>query len=300
MNKLIQTVIFLAIVAYLLKGVDVSKIDFAIFSFWGVFWTTISIVISQIVLSFRWMAMSGLNLKISLETIIVSSTLNMLLPARLGELSKAFYLKKFYGYSYHKSVSIIFIERFFDVIVLFLLMCLWVYCYFSNEIVKNSVIVLSASIFLIIIFFNSKRVLNMIKKIPVRIVKIYGQKIYKNINRLLKTPYTAFFYTILLWFFYLVSNIIFFKYSVDFNLDFKDILELFIFSTIALSVPLTPAGVGTFEGAIVVFLTKYGVDKTDALISATLYHILIFGIDLIMFYIFLVAKDIKIKDLVKK
>ena len=37
---------------------------------------------------------------------IVSTALNVLLPAKLGELSKAVYLKKFYNYSYHKAVSI--------------------------------------------------------------------------------------------------------------------------------------------------------------------------------------------------
>ena len=290
----------LAILAYLLYGFDISKINFSIFSFKGIILTTISLFFSQVLLAFRWMAMSTLSFKISLETIIVSSMLNIILPARLGEFSKAFYLKKFYDYNYHKTLSIIFIERFFDIIVLLLIMFLWAYLFFSDYNIKVSIIVLSLLIVMTIVFFNSKLILRLLKKIPFQFVRVYSQKIYKNINKLLKTPYTILFYTLIIWLFYLISYIFFFMYSVDFSLNYQDILELFIFSTIALSLPLTPAGIGTFEGAIVLFLTHHGINKENALISATLYHIIIFAVDFAMFYIFLILKNIKFKELVQK
>ena len=273
MNKILQISILVFIFFYLFYGIDISKVDFTIFSPLGLFLTFLSLLVSQLVLSIRWMKMSDLSFGISFETISISSALNMLLPARLGEVSKALYLKKFYNYNYHKSISIIFIERFFDVIVLFLLMCLWIYNYFSNSVLKGSVLTLAIVIFTIILFFNSKKILKLIKKIPLRHIRIYAQKIYKNINKLLKIPYSIFVWTTVIWFLYLLSYMTFFMYSVDFNLTLKDILELFIFSTIALSIPLTPAGVGTFESAIVFFLSHHGIDKTDALISATVYHI---------------------------
>jgi len=300
MNKIIQTAVLILMCLYLFYGINIDKIDFSIFSIWGIFLTFLSILASQVLLAVRWRVMSNLSFSVSFETIIVSSALNMILPARLGELSKAFYLKKFYNYSYHKTISILFIERFFDIVVLFLLMCLWVYNYFSNETVKISIISLSIVILMIVLFFNSKTMLKFLKKIPLQLPRVYAQKIYKNINRLLKTPYFALFYTIVLWFLYLLSNMLFFIYSVDFGLTFSDVLELFIFSTIALSIPLTPAGIGTFEGAIVLFLSHHGVNKEDALISATIYHILIFVVDFALLYLFLLFKNIKFGDLVKK
>lgn len=299
-SKLYQTLILLAILAYLLYGFDISKINFSIFKISGIFLTTISLFLSQVLLAFRWMAMSNLNFKISLETIIVSSVLNIILPARLGELSKAFYLKKFYGYNYHKTLSIIFIERFFDIIMLLLIMFLWAYLFFADRNVKISIILLSSVIVMVIIFFNSDFILRLLKKIPFQFIRVYSQKIYKNINKLLKTPYMILFYTLIIWLFYLISYMFFFIYSVNFHLNYQDILELFIFSTIALSLPLTPAGIGTFEGAIVLFLTHHGINKENALISATLYHIIIFAVDFAMFYIFLIIKNIKFKELVQK
>ena len=300
MNRIIQTTVLIFIGLYLFYGIDIDKIDFSIFSIWGVFLTFLSILISQIVLAVRWMGMSNLSFGISFETIIVSSALNMILPARLGELSKAFYLKKFYSYSYHKTIAIVFIERFFDVIVLFLLMCLWAYSYFSNSIMKTSIASMAFVIVAIILFFNSKKMLKYLKKIPIQLLRIYTQKIYKNINRLLKTPYFTLFNTVILWSIYFSSNVLFFIYGVDFNLTIKDILELFIFSTIALSIPLAPAGIGTFEGVIVFFLNHHGVNKEDALISATIYHILIFVVDFALLYLFLLVKDVQFKDLVKR
>jgi len=300
MNRVVKILILVLIIFYLFYGIDISKIDFTIFSSFGLFLTCISILISQLILSLRWMKMSSLSFIVSFETISISSTLNMILPARLGEISKAIYLKKFYNYNYHKSISIIFMERFFDVIVLFLLMCLWAYNYFSNTTLNISMLILAAVIFIVILFFKSKKILKLIKKIPSKYIRVYVQKIYKNINGLLKNPYSMLTYTLVLWFLYLLSAIVFFMYSVDFNLTLKDILELFIFSTIALSLPLTPAGVGTFESAIVFFLSHHGVDKIDALISATVYHILIFAVNFILFYFVLFTKKLTLKDLIKR
>jgi len=299
-NKTIQFLIIAILSVYLFYGIDIKEIDFRIFNIWGVVLTILALSISQILLAVRWIVMSKLSFKISLETIVVSSALNMLLPARLGEASKAFYLKKFYNFNYHKTISIIFIERFFDIVMLFLLMCFSAYLYFTNDTLKNSIIFFSILILLVIVFFNSKKAYTLIKKIPVKFARVYTQKIYKNINRLLKNPYQTLFITLLIWLFYLISNTLFFRYGVSYHLSFQDSLELFIFFTIALSIPLTPAGIGTFEGAIVLFLTHHGVNKTDALISATLYHLLIFGVDFVMLYIFLITKNIKLKELIKK
>lgn len=298
-NKLAQLVLLFAIVIYLFYGFDIKKIDFSIFSPFWILITLFSLFIGQIILTLRWMKISNMPFKVSFETIIVSSALNMILPTRLGEFSKVIYLKKFYNYNYHKTLSIIFIEKFYDIVMLFLLTCYMTYSYFSNNTIKNSIIILSFFIIITILFFNSKTVLKILKKIPIQFIRVYGQKIYININKMLKTPVYAFFYSIVLWIFYFLSFFFFFKYAVDFGLNFKNVLELFIFSTIALSIPIAPAGLGTFEGAIVLYLNSHGVDKESALLSATFYHILLFAVDFLLLYLFLSIKKIRLKDLIK-
>lgn len=299
MNKIIQTVVLFAIAVYLFHGFNLTGIDFGEFSFFWVFATVFALLINDVMLSIRWMGMTALSFKISFETIIVSSALNMILPARLGELSKALYLKKFYKYNYHKTMSVMFVERFFDIVILFLLLCFWAYFYFTNDAVKYSIIGLLVFIAAIVLLFKSKKILPLLKQIPLQRLRIYSQKIYKHINYLFVNSGYIFLYTFLVWFSYFLTNVIFYKYAVHFGLGLKDIMELFIFSTIALAVPLTPAGIGTYEGAVVLFLIHHGVDKENALIAAMIYHLLLFVVDFVLLYIFLLVKNIKFKELVK-
>ncbi len=299
MNKIFQITVLSAISIYIFHGFDFSGINFKDFSFFWIFITVFVILISDMMLSLRWAQMSALSFKISLETIIVSSALNMILPARLGELSKALYLKKFYKYNYHKTVSVIFVERFFDAIVLFLLLCLWAYYYFTNDVVKYSIAGLLFLIIFIVLLFKYKKILLLLKKIPFQRLRIYSQKIYKHISYLFTNPSYIFVYTLFVWFSYFMETLFFYKYAVHFGLNLQDIIELFIFSTIALALPLTPAGIGTYEGAVVLLLHHHGVSKEDALVAAMIYHFLLFFVDFVLLYIFLLVKNIKFKELIK-
>jgi glycosyltransferase 2 family protein len=299
MNKLIQIVVLSAIAVYLFHGFRFDNIDISKFSFLWIVITFITMIVGDVALSMRWAKMTHLSLKVSLETIIVSSALNMILPARLGELSKALYLKKFYSYSYHKTFAVLFVERFFDLAVLFIFLCLWAYYYFVNDIVRYSIAGLIVFIVLVIALFRYKKILRLLKKIPFKRVRIYSQKIYKNINSLFTNPLLIFFYTLVVWIVYFITNLFFYKYVVHFGLNFQEITELFIFATIALAIPLAPAGIGTYEGAIVLFLSHHGVSKTDALVAAMIYHLLLFVMDFVLLYIFLLVKNIKFKELTK-
>jgi len=297
-NKIIQTVIIGAIFIYILYGFDIDKIDMSIISWVGVFLASFVLFLGQLALSWRWKKMSKTSFKISYETITVSTALNMILPAKLGELSKALYMKNFYKYSFHKGLSLVFVERFFDIIVLFLLMSFWAYLYFSSPAIKNGIVSLSIFIVLTIFFFKSKKILLLLKKIPFRFLRIYSQKIYKQVNSILKEPFSIFNITILTWVIYFLALYAFFTYAVDFHLEFQNVLELFLFSTIAFAVPLTPAGVGTFEAVVILFLQTHGVGKEDAFVASTVYHLLMFFVYLALLLLLMYTKNIKVQDII--
>ncbi|MDD2904684.1 MAG: lysylphosphatidylglycerol synthase transmembrane domain-containing protein [Sulfurimonas sp.] len=298
-SKVIQILFLLLIVFYIIHDFNVEKINLSIVSWCGVMLTSFVVFLGQLALSLRWMKMSKISFKISYETITVSTALNMILPAKLGELSKALYMKKFYKYSFHRGISLVFVERFFDIIILFLLMCFWAYLYFSSPAIKNGIIGLSILIIFIIIFFKSRRILLFLKKIPFRFLRIYSQKIYNNVNKILREPFSVFSLTLLVWLIYFLASFVFFSYAVNFGLNFENILELFIFSTIAFAIPLTPAGVGTFQAVVMLFLENHGVGKEDAFVSATIYHIVMFAVYFLLLVIFLYKKDMKLKDIIK-
>jgi len=288
--KLIKLTLLTFIFIYLFYGFDFNNIDFSKLPFWGIIITMFILFMGQIVLSIRFKTIINSKFIPAYETIVVSNFLNMILPARLGEVSKAVYLKKFYNYDYNKSISAIFIERFFDVIILFFIVILWAYLYFSNQIIHNSIIILSILIIGIILFFNSKLILNLIKKLPFK----FAELIYKNIQLLFGKSHIILIWSFILWIVYLMSYWSFFLFL---DLNINQIIELFIFSTIALAIPLAPAGIGTFEGVIVFYLSNYGINKEDALLFASVYHFLIFLVDFLLFYSFLWNKNLTLSQL---
>ena len=95
MSKLLHILFLALVLLYLFYNIDFKDVNFNIFSYFGLLGTFIVIFIGQVIVALRWMQMSKLSFKISFETMIVSTALNVLLPAKLGELSKAVYLKKF-------------------------------------------------------------------------------------------------------------------------------------------------------------------------------------------------------------
>jgi uncharacterized membrane protein YbhN (UPF0104 family) len=287
-TKIIKTVLLAAIIFYIFYGFDFSKIDLSVISPTTVLLSSFVLFLGQIILSIRFMYIIDSKFLPALETIVVSNALNMILPARLGEAAKAVYLKKFYNYPYNVGISAVFIERFFDVIMLFLIIIGWIYFFVTEEYVKKSAIILFFFIILVLVFFNTGFMRSLVEKIPFEYPKI----VYKNINSMFKKSPVLIFWSIVLWGSYLLSYYIFFD-----MLGFKEVVELFIVSTVALMIPLAPAGLGTFEGVVVFYLHKYGISKEDALLLASTYHFLLFAVDMIMFAVFLLLKDIKFSEL---
>jgi len=286
--KIFKSVLLLLILGYIFYGFNLDKLDFSKINIFYAFLTMLILFFGQLILSVRFMKILDLEFKPAYETIVISNALDTLLPARIGELIKPVYLKKFYNYSYDKGVSALFIERFSDVIMLFFIVIIWAYFYFNDPLIQKTMLILGGFIFIVLLFFNSKFILNLLNRFT------FISQTYKNINLLLKKFHIILFWSVVLWLIYLVSYETFFS---QLNLNLTQLIELFIFSTIALSIPLAPAGAGTFEGAIVFYLSHYGISKEEALLFATIYHILIVVVDLLMFYTLLFTKNLTLKEL---
>ena len=298
MNRLIQIIIILLSFFYLLNNFNISNINWELFNIYGLIAVFFLIILGQFILSFRFLKITNISFIASLETITISSFLNMILPAKLGEITKIVYLKKFYRISVNKITAGLFIERFFDIIILTFLMLIFFYFYFQNEILKISILVLLILILLTISFFKFNFFKQMLKKIPIKFIRVYSQKIYINIHKSLKNPYNIILWSIILWSSYFLSIMCFFTYAVDFKLNISQVLELFLFSSIVLSLSITPGSIATYEAAIVFILNKYGIDKENALIAAILYHFILYLVDFLFFSIFLFFKNISIKDII--
>ena len=299
MNRLFQLGIIIVSLIYLFYHFNFSKINWDLFNVYGLIITFVVILLGQIILSIRWQKIMNISFKIAFETIIISSFLNMILPAKLGEITKIAYLKKTYYIPINKITAALFVERFFDIIILSILMLIFFYLYFQNGNIKSFIIILIILIMFIGIFFKVTFFKKFLKKIPIKFIRVYSQKIYFNINKTLKSPNLIILYTLILWSIYFFSNVVFFMYGVKFQLNLSQIFELFLFSTIVLSISITPGSIATYEAAIVFILGKYGIDKENALIAAVLYHSFLYLVDFLLFGLLLLVKDFKLKNIIR-
>jgi len=303
-KKTLQFTFFIAIFWYLIRDIKIEKLFTVVesYSILGVFTTLFLIGFAYLILGYRWYLMTDkkCTLSSSSEAVIITGFLNMILPAKIGEISKILYLKRYYNYNINSSLALLFIERLFDSIILVLFLVVVNIFYIENREIQFILIILS---FLIVIFFillKRDTLFRFFKYIPFRLLSIFGRKIIRNINRQFRGDMLTgtILSTIALWIIYFLTYLIFFGFTINFDLTFYEVFIFFIISTIALAIPLTPGGVGTFQASIVFVGDMMGINKEDSLVAGIIMYLLIILADIILFYYVLIKKDIKIKDLV--
>ncbi len=271
LGKVIQLVFIAAILFYLFKGIDFHRLFGTLmhYSFSYIFLTLFLIFLSYVALSFRWNYLMGGDLGIvpSFETAVVADFLNIVLPARIGDLAKVFYLKNYYRRETHNVFSVLFIERFLDINVLFLFTILISLVYVKNEKIKTALILLFSLIVSFIFLIKTPISKKLLRLIPFVKLREYGLKVVRGIDERLTLSSLGFsmLYTAFLWTTYFLKNILFFKYAVHFDLSLFQLFILFALSTISFVLPVTPGGVGTYQASIVFVAGIYGIPKEDAL-----------------------------------
>ncbi len=300
MKKFLQLVIIVGILIYLFKDIRFEQLYVAIKSYSFVF-SLITILIifgSYIVLALRWNYLTGGTLGFfgSFETVVVADFLNIVLPARIGDLSKVFYLKKYYKRETHDTLSALFVERFLDITVLLLFAIIISFIYTQNQKLKTALFVLLLFVcgFLLIIKTDLSDIL--LKLIPIAKVRNYSFKVIRGINERLGLSSfgISLLYTGALWITYFLKNVTFFKYAAGFHLNLFKIFILFAVSTVSFTIPVTPGGLGTYQASVVFVATLYGVEKEEALLSGILLQFLQILVTSLLFGIIFLKRDISI------
>ncbi len=297
-NKALKTIVILALLYWIFKDVDFDLLakSFKKLDPLGIALTFLMVFISDLIISWRWYYLSRFRHSFlsSLEANMLAFFLNIFAPAKLGDLSKIYYMKMKEGHDIKESSAIFVLERLFDVIVLGIILL------FSTLVIlpdRNNLVAVVALILLVSIFISllihpkwMKRALGLV---PFRKVRIVLYQIFKLVNTQLtsKRAVTIFILTLFVWLGYYLNNFIFFLCATDFHLS---LWQIFLASTLAFAVsaiPLTPGGIGTFQAAFILVLGWYGISKEDALAASLVLQILyILPATLFSLYLFL-TKD---------
>jgi uncharacterized protein (TIRG00374 family) len=205
-----------------------------------------------------------------------------LTPGRMGEILRSPYIKRDYGIPISKTSAIVFIERFYDLLGITIILSIGLtFIDFDKTIL---LIPVSIIIFIIILLTNKKYLLKLLNRMT-------KMKRFKNIDSNFEELYNTSVSLMKTRFFLVGTSVSIITYSLYSFAVYSLILglggeikleEIFVIFTISMfisAISLIPAGIGVFEGGMVGLLLLYQI-PLDIAVSTNLLIRLI-GIGLI-------------------
>jgi len=213
------------------------------------------------------------SVTVSTACIFVSQTVNLIIPARLGDFVRIFILKHEYGTTYSEGISSLVVERVFDIITVALLGAVSLLFILNAPAWFTTLIIVplaaGALFFLFLLFigrFSSENkyltiILNMLHEI---------RRASLNIRSLTFLSISS----IIIW---LLDVLV--CYAVvrmfDEQIPFVIIVLAIVIGNLVKAVPLTPGGMGTYEAALwFTFGLAGGVSTSTAILIAIIDHLI--------------------------
>lgn len=221
--------------------------------------------------------LTGLNyhvgITVSTACIFVSQTMNLIVPARIGDFVRVFILKHEFNSTYSEGVSSIVVERIFDIFTvallgaLSLLFVLNTPSWFTTLILVPIVAGVLFFVFLVFIGkFSSENkymviILNMLHEIKraslsIRSIAVLGTS------------------SIIIWLLdILVCNAVVGMFEME--IPFSLVVLAIVIGNLVKAVPLTPGGMGTYEAALALtFGLAGGVSAASAVLVSVIDHLI--------------------------
>jgi uncharacterized membrane protein YbhN (UPF0104 family) len=210
---------------------------------------------------------------VSTACIFISQTVNLIVPARLGDFVRVFILKHEFNTTYSEGVSSLVVERVFDIFTVALLGALSLLFvlnappWFMTLIIVPLVAGVIFFVFLLFVGkFSSENkyivvILNMLHEIKraslsIRSISVLGTS------------------SIIIWLLdILVCNAVIGMFELQ--IPFTIVVLAVVIGNLVKAVPLTPGGMGTYEAALAItFGLAGGVSATSAILVALIDHLI--------------------------
>ncbi|MDD5144119.1 lysylphosphatidylglycerol synthase transmembrane domain-containing protein [Methanoregula sp.] len=220
--------------------------------------------------------LAGLNysvkMTVSMACIFVSQTVNLVVPARLGDFVRVFILKHEYNTTYSEGVSSIVVERVFDIFTVALLGAISVFfvinapSWFLTLIIVPLVAGIAFFGFLVVVgrFTSGNQyiaiILNMLHEI-------------KRASLTLRSIVMLGSSSILIW---LLDILVCYAVVMMFEqqIPFAVVVLAVVIGNLVKAVPLTPGGMGTYELSLALTFGLAGVSPAVATLIAVIDHLI--------------------------
>jgi len=205
----------------------------------------------------------------------------LLSPGRLGEIIRSPYIKRDYGISIPKTASIVFVERFYELLGITIVLSVGlVFIEFQRIIL---LVPLAIIVVAIVVFKNKKLLFNILNKISkIRLLKNISTNFEESYNTITKLSRPKFFVigtmTSTIRVFLMCLAVYFLVLSLSSKLSFVEVLVIFLASQLVAALSMIPSGIGIFDGGIVGLFLVFNVPYDIAITTTILIRIIGIGL----------------------
>ena len=278
------------------------------------FWVILALANTILVvyaLGWRWQILLKPKGKIPLGSLfrlnIISQYVNIIIPGRFGEVSRAYLASKQHRVSGAYVIGTIAIEKILD---FFVFVILWISVpalFAMQKEVKGYKIALFfcilAAFFLVLFIWQPKTVLKgasfSSRLLPGKFRKVFLDFFEKGIEAfgLLRSTKILLFVVVLTFGFIagqVLTNYFLFK-AFHLNLSFWVGLFLLLAIQVGIILPSAPGKIGIFEYAVILALSLFGISKSQALSYGIMLHLVAYLPKILLGLIFLPSVDLSLK-----
>jgi uncharacterized protein (TIRG00374 family) len=217
------------------------------------------------------------RLRHAFASVVLCLGLNNILPAKLGELAKVFYLRRKSAIPMAQGLGIMFWERFFDLNALLLIGAGTVY-FMQKDLILFPLLLGVGGIWVLLILYGlwPGVVEAMVRILPSERLRLLVRDTLANLRQGFSLRFFVVLgaFTLLAWVTYTSFVLLFFWMVAKFPLTLVQVLSVFVVSSLGMSLPSTPGSLGVYEAAVVLSLGWFGVGKEQALAAALALHMI--------------------------
>ncbi|MCX8023053.1 MAG: flippase-like domain-containing protein [Syntrophorhabdaceae bacterium] len=274
-----------------------------------IFLPVASILASVLLSAFKWSRITGNNVRVreTFVALIIGLFVNNVLPARIGEVVRAYVLSVKCKLSLTYTFSTVLIDRFFDLTGLLFLTFLFLPKQNLPPQVSRAIYILVCLLIASLLFLLIMSRERFIKVITGKIEKIGWTVLLKISRRLtevqenlrrVRSPLTSLFFFLiafLQWLFMSLS-LFFVLYILDVKVNPMYVPFVCALLNMGLVVPSSPGYVGIYQFLLVYLLSLFGVPKHEGLTVSILFHASWYIPYNILGFAFTVKEHLNLKD----
>lgn len=260
--------------------------------------------------SFRWSRItgSGVGFRDTFIALLIGLFVNNVLPARIGEVARAYVLSKRKKLSFTVSFSTVLVDRFFDLTGLLLLTFIFFPRHSLPPAVSKAIYCLVALMIIciaLILLLSRERFANTIavgfhkirrplfSKLALRIMAIQ-----ENLKRI-SSPFNLLSFVLISFITWFAMSAALYSVTLALGVHVEFIYIPFVCALLnmGLTMPSSPGYVGVYQFLLVYLLSIFGVPKHEGFAVSIIYHAAWYIPYSIIGFIFLLKEHLKIREI---